>query len=209
MRRALLAGIACCALAGFSGPAFAKSPEFYVLTLRLPGGGVEHIRYTGDVPPTIVIAPEGASFAPMPALFGPNSPFAVMDRISAEMDQEAASLVRQVESMAAAPMPEPGSLTEAAFGRLPPGVSGYSFVSTMSGSGVCMESTRITYSGSGAPKIVSSRSGDCGPGAGGAVPASVHASPAPAPVQPPGTVIASSAGARRAANLVREADWQQ
>ena len=198
MRRALLAGIGCVALAGFSGPALAKSPEFHVLTVQLPGGGVEHIGYTGDVPPTIIVAPAvapgGAAFAPMPAFFGPNSPFAMMDRISAEMDQEAAGLMRQVESMAAAPMP---------------GASGYSLVSTMTDNGVCTVSMQITYSEDGAPKIVSSRSGDCGPATGGAAPAAVRVAPAPAQAQPPGTILASAVSAQAYAHLVRKADWQQ
>jgi hypothetical protein len=213
MRRALLAGIACAALAGFSGPALAKSPEFHVLTVQLPGGGVEHIRYTGDVPPTIIVAPMvapgGAAFAPMPAFFGANSPFAMMDSISVEMDQEAASLMRRVESLAGAPMPGAGPLTEAAFGQIPPGASGYSLVSTMTGNGVCTESMQITYSGNGAPKIVSSRSGDCGPATGGAAPAAVHVGPAPARAQPPGTILASAASAQPYAHPVRKADWQQ
>ncbi|HTU54089.1 MAG TPA: hypothetical protein VMF62_08975 [Acetobacteraceae bacterium] len=213
MRRALLAGIACAALAGFSGPALAKSPEFHVLTVQLPGGGVEHISYTGDVPPMIVIAPiaapGGAAFTPMPAFFGPNSPFAMMDRISAEMNREAASLMRQVESLAAPPMPGAGALTEAAFGQFPPGASGYSLVSTMTGNGVCTESMQITYSGNGAPKVVSSRSGDCGPATGGAAPAAVHVAPAPARKLPPGTILASTASAQPYAPLVRKADWQQ
>jgi len=211
MRRALLAGIACCALAGFSGPALARSPEVHVLTVRLPGGGVEQIRYTGDVPPAVVIAPgvaPAAFFAAMPPMFGPNSPFAMMDRISAEMNQEAASLLRQVESMAGAPMPGSAPLTMAAFGRLPPGASGYSLVSTMTGNGVCTESTEITYLGNGAPRVVSSRSGDCGPATTQTSPAALHAAPQPAPAQaePPGTIVASNASPSYT-GLTREAAW--
>jgi hypothetical protein len=192
MRRALLAATACCALAGFSGSALAKSPAVHILNVQLPGGGVAQIRYTGDVPPAVIFAPGPApagAFMPMPSPFaspfGPNSPFAVMARISAQMDQQmdqaAASLLRQVETLATAPMPVPGSV--------PPGAAGYSFVSTMTstGSGACMESTQITDSGNGAPRVVSSRSGDCGP-------AVIHTSPAPAPAQaqPPGTILASN-----------------
>ena len=68
------------------------------------------------------------------------------------MDQQAAAMLREVESL------QGGMLS-----RLPRGASGYSFVSTMSGTGVCTRSVRITYNGGNAPpKMVSSSSGDCG-----------------------------------------------
>ena len=190
MRRALLTAAACCALAGISAPAMAKSPAVHTMAVQLPNGEVAQIRYTGDVPPAIMIAPgpmAAEAFMPGPAMFGPNSPFAMMDRISAQMDQQAASLLRQVESLAATPIPAPG--------RLPAGTSGYSFVSTMTGNGACMESTQITYSGNNAPKMVSYRSGDCGAGAGATAPMMIRAVPTPAPQpqsQPPATILASN-----------------
>ncbi|HUC17401.1 MAG TPA: hypothetical protein VMA37_06925 [Acetobacteraceae bacterium] len=195
MRRALLAATACCALAGISAPAMAKSPSVHTMTIQLPSGEIAQVRYTGDAPPAVVIAPGPmAADAFMPALpmFGPNSPFAVMDRISAQMDQQAASLLHQVESLAAAPLDTSGSL--------PPGTSGYSFVSTttgvstMTGNGACMESTQITYSGNSTPKVVSYRSGDCGVGAGTAAPMMIRAvptTPARPQAQPPRTILAS------------------
>jgi hypothetical protein len=214
MRRILLAGIASVGLAGLAGSAMAKSPEVHVLTVQLPGGGVEQIRYTGDVPPAIVIAPGPApdiGFAPMPPLFGPNSPFAVMDRISAEMDRETANLISQVESIAAAAMPGPGPRTEAAFGRPPPGASGFSFISTMNANGVCTESMQVTYSGNGTPKVVSSHSGDCGAAGGAATPAVLPApgaTPAPAPGRHPVTILANASDAHPDTSIVRKADWQ-
>ena len=49
--------------------------------------------------------------------------------------------------------------------RSPPaGSQSYSFVSTLSGNGVCVRSTQITASGNGAaPKVASHSSGNCGP----------------------------------------------
>src|SRR5579863_8308821 len=93
LRTALLAGVAASAI-GLSGAALAESPQTHVMTVRLPDGGVEEIRYTGDVPPQIVFAAGPAStdvFAPLPSFFGPGSPFAALDRISAEMDRQAAA----------------------------------------------------------------------------------------------------------------------
>ncbi len=95
-------------------------------------------------------------------------PFAQLERMSAMMDQQEAAMIRRVQAMAQAPM--------GAMPGLPPGASGYSFVSTMSGNGVCMRSVRITYSGGNAtPQMVSSTSGDCGPNHGAQVPAEVNA----------------------------------
>ena len=34
----------------------------HVLTVRLPGGAVEQIRYTGNVPPEVMVAPDAAAF---------------------------------------------------------------------------------------------------------------------------------------------------
>jgi hypothetical protein len=215
MRKILLAGVACIALAGFSGMAEAKSPEIHTLTVQLPGGGIEQIRYAGGVAPRIVLVPVPAGIlAPMPSLmpsmFGPDSPFAVLDRISAEMDRQAASLLREVGALAAAPLPGPGQLTEAAFGRLPPGSEGFGLVSTFSGSGVCTETMRVTEAGNGAPPhVVSSRTGDCGAAAGAApvglpVGLPVHPSPLPSPHRPE-TILASAAGPQAYADAMREA----
>ena len=212
MRGVLIAGIASVGLVGLAGPAMAKSPDIHLLTVQLPGGGVEQIRYAGDVPPAVVVVPGPApviDLAPMASFVGPNSPFAVMERISAEMNRETANLIRQVESMATAPMPVPGPLTGAAFGRLPPGASGFSFVSTMNANGVCTESMQVTYSRNGTPKVVSSHSGDCGPAGGVATPATLPGPRStPAPRRDPGTILANAPAAQPYKSIVREADWR-
>src|SRR5215469_17811493 len=95
VRTALLAGAAAVALAGLSGVAAARDRNTHLMTVQLPGGSIAAIRYTGDVPPQVVLSPAPAEFgAPMPssAFFGP---FAMLDRMSAAIDREAASLMRQ------------------------------------------------------------------------------------------------------------------
>ncbi len=211
IRTALLAGVAAVALTGLAGAAMAQGPAVHVVTIALPGGGVEEIHYTGDVAPQIVFAPgpSGISaWAPMPAMFGPNSPFAAMERISAEMDRQAAGLLRQAEMLANEPGYGVGPLGEAAFGNLPAGSRGYSFIATMSGNGVCSRSMTITSQGNGAaPRVVTRNSGDCGSAAGGA--GSVAAPMAPAPPHRPDVIEANAAGAPPYLGLVRPIAAQQ
>jgi hypothetical protein len=61
MRIALLAGAAGIVLAGLTGLATARTvtnpAQTHVLNIRLPNGQVEQVRYTGDVPPTVILAP--------------------------------------------------------------------------------------------------------------------------------------------------------
>ena len=203
LRTALLAGVAVIA-AGLSGAAMAQSPQTHVMTVRLPGGGLEQIRYTGNVPPQVVVGESPAAIdalVPMPSLFGRDSPFAALDRISAEMDRQAASMFRQADELAA--QARSGQLTEAAMRNLPPGSANYSFVSTMSGSGVCTQSVEITSRGNGAPpRVVSHSSGNCAaaPGASG----SISLPTAPAPASRPDVVWTSAHGPRPYAGLVRE-----
>jgi hypothetical protein len=139
----LIGAVAAVAIAGV---AMAAVTHTRVLTVRLPGGGVERIFYTGDTAPRVAFA------AASPAGFA--DPFVMMERISAEMDPLAtAQLIRPDRLMAA-------NLGEMA--RLPAGASGYSFVSTMSGSGVCSRSVEITSRGDGGkPVVVTHTAGDC------------------------------------------------
>lgn len=182
LKTSLLAGVAAAAI-GLAGAASAQTGGVHVMTVQLPGGGVAQIQYTGNIAPRVSFgeAPAPiAAFAPMPAFFGAGSPFATLDRISAEMDREAAAMFRQTAALAAEA--RSGQLTEAAMRDLPPGSRSYSYVSTMSGNGVCSESVEITSQGNGAPpRVVSHRSGNC---AGVAGPAGTVNLPNAAP---PGT----------------------
>lgn len=203
LRTALLAGVAASAI-GFSGAALAQSPQTHVMTVQLPGGGTAEVRYTGNVAPQISFGESAAPvavFAPMPSFFGPDLPFATLDRISAEMDREAAAMFRQANALVA--QARSGQLTETAIGNMPPGSEGYSFISTMSGHGVCTQSVEITSQGNGAPpRVVSHNSGNCSaaPNATG----TVNLPAAPVPANRPGVVWTSAQGAVPYAGLVRE-----
>lgn len=209
MRRALIAGVAILGLAGMASPVLAKTPETHTMTIEIPGGGVAEVQYTGNVPPTITFEPgvgPAFSVASVPGLFGPNSPFAMMQRISAEMNRETAALIREVESTTRALWSAP--LVPATFGKFGPGTSGYTFVSTITGNGVCTEGMQITYSRNGTPKVAYSHSGDCGP-QGGSAPVTAQTLPVPSRAKPtlPGTILVSSPGPFDV-HLVRGATWQ-
>src|SRR5215472_7555412 len=106
VRTAILAGAAAIAVAGLSGVAMARDLNTHVMTVEVPGGGVAEIRYSGDVPPQVVLSPAPVglgSLAPFGSFFGPASPFAELERISAAMDREAASLMRRAELLARVP----------------------------------------------------------------------------------------------------------
>jgi hypothetical protein len=174
--RSMLAGTAAILAVGVVTPAMAEDGHLHVLTLQMPGGGVEQIEYYGDVAPRVVLMPASRMVAaPMMDV----DPFATLNRITAMMDQQAAAMLREVEGLQGRMLP-----------GLPRGASGYSFVSTMSGTGVCMRSVQITYNGGNAPpRIVSGSSGDCGPDHRRQPPSEVTV-PAPAgpPRASPGTV---------------------
>jgi hypothetical protein len=208
VRTALLAGTAAVALASLSGVATARDLNTHLMTVQLPGGGVAAIRYTGDVPPQVVLSPalaELGSLMPISSFFGPGSPFAMLDRISAAMDREAVSLMRQAEMLANAPAFAANQPIEAALGNLPPGTQSYTMVSTWSGNGVCTQSVEITSPANGGqPRVVSHSSGNCGsaPRSAGAIVTPTL----PAPTHRPD--IIETRGTSPHAGLVREAAWQ-
>ena len=176
LRVSLLAGIAAVAVAGFSGWAHAQSTQLHTMTIRLPGGGVEQIEYTGATPPQVTVSTGPAAVAEMPALFGPNSLFAQMDRISAEMDRQAASLFRETAELAN----NPNLFTQTNLANMPAGSQSYTVVSTASPAGVCEQSVQITSTGNGPPRVVRHTSGNCGPTGGtGATIGLPAAQPAP------------------------------
>jgi hypothetical protein len=165
--RSILAFGGAVLLAAAVTPALAGDGQMHVLTVPLPGGGVEQIRYTDDVAPRVVVVPPARIVAaPMMAF----DPFAELERISAMMDRQAAAMLRQVDAPPEMMMP-----------GLPQGAAGYSFASTMSGDGACVHSVSITYhGGDAAPKVVSSTSGNCGSDHGVNAPVEIE-QPAPAP----------------------------
>jgi hypothetical protein len=224
-RQALLAGVAAAAI-GLSGTALAQSANTHVMTVRLPNCGVAQIHYTGDVPPQVSVSEAPAAlvgFTPMTSFWGPDSPFAAMERISAEIDRQMAAMLRQTDALMA--RANSGQPIEVAARNLPPGTQSYTFVSTMSGTGVCSQSVEITAQGNGPLRVVRHSSGNCGPAAqsGGAVAVPTFVAPTPRPeiietkAQPqnlnripaqggsrPDVILTEAKGAKPYAGLVRE-----
>lgn len=171
--KTLLAGIASLAIAG-AAVAGVVADKTHVLTVALPDGSVEHIHYTGNVAPKVVIAPVAASWdmlSPVSLFDGDfdASPFVAFDRIAAAMDRQADDMMRRVALLAA----QPAGVSTAAARNLPAGAVSYSFVSTSSGNGTCNRSVQVTSFGADQqPKVVRQMSGDC----------SAMATNAPAPV---------------------------
>jgi len=154
-----LAGIAALAVAG---TALAASHDWHVMKVDLPDGSIAHVEYAGDVAPKVTVAPP-SSLVPV-RWFDPfaAAPFAMFDRIAAQMDQQADMMMRQVRALEMQPNPANGKLDLAAFGSLPAGTVSYSFVSTGIGTGTCSRSVQVTSFGPGhQPKVISNSAGDC------------------------------------------------
>ncbi len=158
MRTVPMFVLAGAAAVGLTGLALAAG-SMHEMTVQVPGGGVAHVRYTGDVAPKITfIQGEAQPFAA--GFWTPDSPFAELDRISTLMDRQMAQLMYQARLMR---MQAADPLYSATLKDVPAATSGYTVVSTMSGNGFCMRSTQITSSPNGAaPKVVTKMSGNCG-----------------------------------------------
>jgi hypothetical protein len=140
----------------------------HVLTVQLPGGGAAHILYFGDTPPRVRLEPAGAvspaGFSPagwpgpMAGLFDPAFP--AVDQVMAEMDHRADLMLAQARQMMS-PAPGGDGLMHADFSHLPPGVRGYSMVSTMSSQGGCMRTVEYRSTGNGPAQVTRKTSGNC------------------------------------------------
>ncbi len=205
--KSVLAGAAAIVAVGAGTTTFAREVQSHVMTVRLPDGSVEQIQYTGDTPPQVVVAPAPVAiatpfFGPQ-AGFGPS--FAELQRISAILDQQAAAMMRQI---AAIP-----TMTGAAIGDLPPGASGYSYIATSSGNGVCTRSVQITYRGGDAkPQMVSHTSGNCGTDQEPAVPSGLSAPPpatAPQLAEPHRTIEVKADGRKPYLAMAQPVTWDR
>jgi hypothetical protein len=179
LRTALL-GVAAIGLIGAVAFA-ADAPRTHVLIIPLPNGGIEQIRYSGDVAPAVTFRQGSPAAAAWASPFGPGSPFAMLDRIQAEMDRQMAAMLQHPMVMPTMPHIGGGPLQQVTAGALPAGAQqSYSMVATVSGGHACTESVEVTSQGPGQPpKVVRQSSGDCG-SAAKAAPA------APAVAIPPG-----------------------
>ncbi|HEX3971283.1 MAG TPA: hypothetical protein VHX19_08160 [Stellaceae bacterium] len=155
-------------LAGVASVAIAGTVAAHTLTVQLPDGTTEHIDYAGDVAPQVSFVPTRTTPASDWA-FGPNSPFALMQQISAQMDRDADAMMQQMQQIAVQPVTGPGQPIQVDMTKLPPGTQSYSFVSTLSPSGACSQSTEIIARGPGQkPQVIRHSSGNCGAAAAGA-----------------------------------------
>lgn len=159
VRTLTILGLSAAALVGLAGFAAAQSrAHSHVLTVRLPGGGVEQIHYRGDIAPRVIVSAQAAPIvlaSPVAAPFDWAAPFALMDQIADQMDRQSAAMLQQLDAVTA-----PG-MQATAFGA-PAMSQGYAFAASLMGKGVCGHSVQVTSTGDGKPAHVVSRSwGDC------------------------------------------------
>jgi hypothetical protein len=129
------------------------------MNVRLPDGAVQQIAYTGDVAPRIVFVPVAQQVA---------SPFALLERVSEQMDRQMAMMMQAFSPMMTQTFA--GAPIQAGFGVMP------------AGAGVCMRSISVTYTGNGQPHDVSKTAGNCGATAPAAnAPVALPETVAPAP----------------------------
>jgi hypothetical protein len=189
-RKAAVAGLASFAVAGAA--LAADAPRFHMMNVNLPDGAVAHVRYSGEVAPTVTVDP-----APGPRWFDPASafsgfdraPFAAFDRIAAEMDREAAAMLRQARrGGGTGEIAGPDLL---AAGGFPAGAAGYSFVSETTSNGTCTRSVEVTRAAPTAkPHVVTSATGNCAGRSAGQAPTAAQA--ATKPLKPAAPVVGSS-----------------
>jgi hypothetical protein len=163
---AALIGAVVLAAAGLASAGAGELAKTHILTVSLPDGSIEQVRYAGDRPPQISFgqAPD-PFFSPGFDTVGLNSPFVALDRMSAEMDREAEALLNQTARWQASAFGFPDTFAAVDSGGLAPGARSFSVVSTLSGGHVCTRSVEAYASPDGGqPRIVTRTSGDCGGG---------------------------------------------
>jgi hypothetical protein len=179
-RTLLVAGVAAAAIAGV---ATAAALNTHTLTVRLPDGGVERIIYTGNVAPRVEVARAAAvPIAWLGAAGFDDTAFAAMDRISVQMDREMAAMLQRADALESRALADQDDLRSVSASDMPAGARSFSYVSTMSGGGVCSRSVEITSTGEGQkPRVVSHSSGHCGPSAAPDMSRSMDVAPAATP----------------------------
>lgn len=157
LRSVALAGLA----AGLTtGAAVAASHDGRVMTVDLPDGSVARITYSGDVAPSVRYLP------PSPFSFDPVSirSFALLERISREMDRNFALMIRQATT-AAPLLSSADGMTLVSQAAIPVGTLRYSYVMTGNGERYCSRSVQIMSTRpDGKPTMMSGSSEDCGGG---------------------------------------------
>ncbi len=195
----VLAGIAAVVLAGLSVAALAGN--VHSMTVRLPGGGTERITYTGDRAPKVVI--DRGTAAPFArAYVGWHSPFAALERMSAEMRHQMNAMMRETATMPL--LAGPDRLMQAG---LPRGANSFSVISTMAGNRVCTHVTRIVTGANGKRHVEQHSSGDCH-----AMKAQAPANLSPVPMRRPRSPTIEARSDRApfgySSGIVRAADYR-
>jgi hypothetical protein len=164
LKKLALAAAAVVGAAGLTGAAAAAIQNSHVLTVQLPDGATARIRYFGDTPPEVRVEP-ATGFAPLawsdPVAGFADPDFAAFRQAMAEMGRQADLMLAESANLMNAASQPPG-LMQADLGRLPPGATGYSVVSTLTPKGVCSQSVEYRATGQGAPQVIRRTSGDCG-----------------------------------------------
>ena len=155
LRTLVLAGAASVVVAG---AALAATGKLKTMQVDLHDGSVAQIEYVGDVAPKVVLlpAPQAA-----PVL----DPFAELDRMTAQMEQQHAMMMQQMAALqqhAASGSGQPGQVVVT--GNMPAGSSyQYTVVSTSNGKGgSCTQTIEWNSDGSTKePQVTRASSGDC------------------------------------------------
>lgn len=135
---------AAIALVGVGATAQAKTQQqSHVMTVQLPFGGTEIIRYSGDAAPTVTWSDAGPF-----AKFDPFVGFADFDRIFATMNRQMADFDRQIAAL------ERNAANASANGV-------YNAAAGGANAGFCVESIQVTQSGNKAPHVVRHTYGAC------------------------------------------------
>ena len=163
LRTLALIGAAVLAAAGLAGASAGELARTHILTVRLPDGSIEQIRYLGDRPPQIRFD-QAPPFSPGFEAVGEDLPFVALARMSAEMDREAQAMWNETARLQNSVFGFPDTFAMVDLAKLAPGARSVSVVSTLSGGHVCTRSVEVYASPEGGrPRIVTRRSGDCGP----------------------------------------------
>jgi hypothetical protein len=167
VKTAIIAGVASAVLAG---AAFAAHEKSKMMLVALPDGTVEHIRYTGDVAPQVVVMPAPSPAEMFDTAFGPDSAFAEMDRMAAAMEAHSQAMMREVAALQAQ-MPAAGQNLGQGQGIVmtnaqgqPVGVMHYSYVSSTTDGNGCTQTIQYSSDGANAnqPKVIRTSAGNCG-----------------------------------------------
>lgn len=173
LRNVVLAGAAALAVASAAAWAADQRRDLHELTIRLPGGGIERIQYTGDQPPTVLVGASPFTFDPFWSVdeedfdtpfVGFGESFAALGAMTRDLDRRVDRMLQEARSVANEPLVDADRLLRTSTdGDLPRNNFSYSFVSTTIGGKTCTRVVRISAPHEGKPEVVDQTSGDCGP----------------------------------------------